>query len=340
MTQEDIAKVINPEHPWVYAPTTAPTKVVLKNGSVKLGFFNYTRRSGELEKENRLTFLEFGVNVQNYKSTGDEGYVTVIDANDIISVEYPAREPENISLKSLIGNVENLLKQRSQEILTTENLVRLSSQFQLDWGIEAPANFSADYSVGATKQILIEGLAEKNSSLSNRFPKYTSNRFISLASNFFKDNLLTKEFIVAFYRAIFETDGKFRALDATVHQRIKSDFTFLSPSQIEDALEGLSNWYKENSDTDFHPLLLAAMFHYQFVAIHPFADGNGRTARILTSLILLRNKIPPPSIPWKERIFYLDALQRADAGDLETWLKFFGLRVINAMESMFFNNAR
>lgn len=54
-------------------------------------------------------------------------------------------------------------------------------------------------------------------------------------------------------------------------------------------MEGLVNWYNKQSDRNKqHPLLLIAVFIVVFLAIHPFTDGNGRMARLLTTLLLLR----------------------------------------------------
>jgi Fic family protein len=44
-----------------------------------------------------------------------------------------------------------------------------------------------------------------------------------------------------------------------------------------------------NRDRDIHPILKAGIAHYQFVTIHPFMDGNGRTARAIATLVLYQN---------------------------------------------------
>ena len=51
--------------------------------------------------------------------------------------------------------------------------------------------------------------------------------------------------------------------------------------------------------------------HFRLVAIHPFADGNGRTARLLMNLLLLREGYPPVAVPPKDRKIYLDTLEHA-----------------------------
>jgi Fic family protein len=62
--------------------------------------------------------------------------------------------------------------------------------------------------------------------------------------------------------------------------------------------------------------------HYRLVTIHPFSDGNGRTARLLMNLILFRAGYPPLVIAPEQRVAYLDALQqRQTTGDDGDWTK-------------------
>jgi Fic family protein len=55
--------------------------------------------------------------------------------------------------------------------------------------------------------------------------------------------------------------------------------------------------------------------HYRLMAIHPFADGNGRTARLLMNLVLLRQGYPPVAVRPEDRKSYLDALEHASVQD-------------------------
>ncbi len=55
--------------------------------------------------------------------------------------------------------------------------------------------------------------------------------------------------------------------------------------------------------------------HFRLTAIHPFADGNGRTARLLMNLLLLREGYPPVAVRPEDRIPYLEALERSSESD-------------------------
>ncbi|GAV22923.1 cell division protein Fic [Carboxydothermus pertinax] len=79
---------------------------------------------------------------------------------------------------------------------------------------------------------------------------------------------------------------------------------------VQEKMEELIKWYQENKN-NLHPIILAAKFHHKFTFIHPFVDGNGRCARLLMNLILLRHGYPPAVIKLEERKEYMEALEKA-----------------------------
>jgi fido (protein-threonine AMPylation protein) len=75
---------------------------------------------------------------------------------------------------------------------------------------------------------------------------------------------------------------------------------------------------------DAHPVVRSAWLHHRFVCVHPFQDGNGRVARALTLLVLLRNHYAPLVVDRNQRADYLDALDEANEGDLRPLVRLFG----------------
>lgn len=68
------------------------------------------------------------------------------------------------------------------------------------------------------------------------------------------------------------------------------------------------------SSSKRHPVEIASDAHYQLVSIHPFVDGNGRTARLLMNLILMQNGYPPAIIRTRDRLKYIVGLEKAQLG--------------------------
>jgi fido (protein-threonine AMPylation protein) len=79
-------------------------------------------------------------------------------------------------------------------------------------------------------------------------------------------------------------------------------------------MDSLLAWLLEQANED--PVVLAAWFHHRFTQIHPYQDGNGRVARALTTLILLRAELLPLVIDRDLRVEYIHALESADRGKL------------------------
>lgn len=91
-----------------------------------------------------------------------------------------------------------------------------------------------------------------------------------------------------------------------------------NPVKVPDLMEEL---FAETS-TISDPIERAAKLHHGIARIHPFTDGNGRTARLAMNFILLAAGYPPISIPTEDRQNYYTALEAADSGDFSSWLKF------------------
>jgi Fic family protein len=87
------------------------------------------------------------------------------------------------------------------------------------------------------------------------------------------------------------------------------------PFEVPIKMRKLVEWIRENENQN--PIIVAAIAHHEFVKIHPFKDGNGRTARLLLNLILLKKGFPICNIRRDERPMYYEALSLADTGVYE-----------------------
>jgi Fic family protein len=85
------------------------------------------------------------------------------------------------------------------------------------------------------------------------------------------------------------------------------------PEHVEAEMDNLVGFYNKAEKDEIHPLICVPWFHHAFTAIHPFQDGNGRVARLLASLILIKHGLFPFTVLREEaKVKYIDALEKAD----------------------------
>lgn len=82
----------------------------------------------------------------------------------------------------------------------------------------------------------------------------------------------------------------------------------------------------------YEPVTRAVIAHHGFLAVHPFLDGNGRTARLLLNLMLLRGGFPPALLLQEWRLGYLEALSQADRGRYNPLLNLLGRAVESGLD--------
>lgn len=108
-------------------------------------------------------------------------------------------------------------------------------------------------------------------------------------------------------------------------------FEYTAPQEVPIQMQALMEWYRDEQ-TALHPVTLAAMFHYKFVCIHPFDDGNGRVSRLLMNYVLLAHKLPPVVIKSSDKQNYLHALHLADTGQYEAFIRYIAEQVVSSLE--------
>jgi len=80
--------------------------------------------------------------------------------------------------------------------------------------------------------------------------------------------------------------------------------------KVPELMTEFVNWY-ETEGISLHPVERAALVHGEFVKIHPFVDGNGRTSRLLMNLELMKAGYPAAILPVNRRLEYYEALDTA-----------------------------
>lgn len=239
----------------------------------------------------------------------------------------------NMAAVEILDKINKLREEIKYRQLSTNKLLRLIPYFRLDWG-NGEGNFSEEYNMGVTKPILLSGLADKNhiyKSHSSLFEHSTIGR--ELIETFITGNILTLQSLLTIHKLIIRGGGKIRkgnVVSNDIHEQINSPYS--KPETIQNDLENLIQSYNSALiNNDSHPLLLGVYLHYYIVQIHPFTDGNGRLARILLSMTLLRFSIPPPKVSSSDRYEYLSCLRNADNNNFDPLIEFIGQKVIDSM---------
>ena len=127
---------------------------------------------------------------------------------------------------------------------------------------------------------------------------------------------------------ILEDSGNFRnGGEGVFDENGNCIFVCPPPEQVDILMHQLFNWMKTKKD-EIHPLILSSIFHYEFVFIHPFKDGNGRTARLWQNVILLNweplfEYIPIESEIKKYQEEYYKVIQKCNKkGDSTEFIEF------------------
>lgn len=107
--------------------------------------------------------------------------------------------------------------------------------------------------------------------------------------------------------------GRYKTRPNSVITRYGTRFEYASPEETPALMTDLINWYNEEEQSEKMSIVdLAALFHYRYIRIHPFEDGNGRIARLLMNFILSRHGWPMIVVRSRKKQEYLEALHQTD----------------------------
>ena len=107
--------------------------------------------------------------------------------------------------------------------------------------------------------------------------------------------------------------GQYKTRPNSVITRYGDRFEYASPEETPALMTDLINWYNRAEQSGkFTPIELAAIFHYRYIRIHPFEDGNGRIARMMVNYILTRHNYPMIVVRSRKKNEYLEALHKTD----------------------------
>ncbi len=143
-----------------------------------------------------------------------------------------------------------------------------------------------------------------------------------------KERPLSSRTTIEICRLVTNIDLDVRSVPVTLRNRHTGEIIYTPPQEQGRLREMLSNWEKYlHEATDIDPLIRMAVLHYQFEAIHPFEDGNGRTGRILNVLCLIQEGLLDLPTLYLSRFIlrnrgeYYKLLERVTShGEWEPWI--------------------
>ena len=230
----------------------------------------------------------------------------------------------------------------------------IMQKFRLDWNYHSNHLEGNSLTYGETKALILFGITAQGKPLKDTLEITGHNEAINWVIDLVKgERPLTENFIRELHSLLLKDSykesknadgiivprkisaGKYKTTTNHVETVTGEIFYFASPEETPAKMHDLLNWYNEKTKEEtVNPILIAAEFHYLFIRIHPFDDGNGRTARILMNFILMQFGFPPVIIKTEDKANYFAALQMADAGNVEAFVNYIAQNLVSSLEIM------
>ena len=218
---------------------------------------------------------------------------------------------------------ENKQKLDSKRPLPKETLKSLEENFKLEWTYNSNAIEGNTLTLKETK-VVLEGITIGGKTIREHLEAINHKEAIEFLEELVQDNNELSEIDIKNIHAIVlkgidnENAGRYRTENVIISgaSHIPPD-AIIVPESMEKLIYRYDEWKEK-----YHPIIVAALLHAEFVKIHPFIDGNGRTARLLMNFEVMKNGYPPIIIKNEERHKYYDALDvGALTGDYTDFVK-------------------
>ncbi len=212
-------------------------------------------------------------------------------------------------------------------------LERLRKQFAIELAYNSNAIEGNTLTLRETRLVIEEGITIKGKPLREHFEAINHQKAFEFLESLPKKTALTEQVIKDIHKPIMrgiddEYAGRYRDVNVRILGAVKSPPRF---EKIPVKMREYVKYVKRNPDK-LNPIELSAIIHYRLVEIHPFTDGNGRCARLLMNLFLMRKGYPVTMVLKVDRKKYYDRLRKADKGDLKPFVDFIGRNVERSLD--------
>lgn len=218
--------------------------------------------------------------------------------------------------------------------LTEAQQYSLSKRFTIEYNYNSNHIEGNTLTYGQTELLLMFGVVSGQGHLHDFTEMKASQVGLEMMSQAVKEGNLpmTQHFIRTLHQTLLREDytvyrnlpggqqtsyvihaGQYKTRPNSVITRYGDRFEYASPEETPALMTDLVNWYNEvESSGKYSVVELAALFHYRYIRIHPFEDGNGRIARLMVNYIMARHGWPMIVVRSRKKQEYLEALHKAD----------------------------
>lgn len=223
---------------------------------------------------------------------------------------------------------------RSIQPLSERDRERLNRKFTVDFNFNSNHIEGNTLTYGQTELLLLFGKVVGEAEMKDLEDMKASNVGLKMMQEqaLIKEMPLTQNFIRQLHKVLLREDytiyrelpgglqtsyvihaGRYKTRPNSVITRYGDRFEYASPEETPALMADLVDWYNdEEAKGRLSPVELAALFHYRYIRIHPFEDGNGRIARLIVNFILARHDYPMIVVRSRSKKDYLEALHQAD----------------------------
>ena len=234
-----------------------------------------------------------------------------------------------------MNKIESLYKEwQVLQPLKEQDQNRLDQKFMLEFNYNSNHIEGNTLTYGQTEMLLMFGKVVDSANMKDLEEMKASNVGLKMVKEaaLDKEQPLTEYFIRTLHQTLLREDytvyrqlpdgtntsyvvhaGQYKTRPNSVITPTGERFEYASPEETPALMTDLLQWYNQTeAEGTMTPIELASLFHYRYIRIHPFEDGNGRISRLIVNYILYRHGYPMIVVKSADKNNYLTALNRCD----------------------------
>lgn len=234
-----------------------------------------------------------------------------------------------------MNKIESLYQEwQSLQPISQEVQNKIDQKFMLEFNYNSNHIEGNTLTYGQTEMLLLFGKVIEEANMKDLEEMKASNVGLKMVKEAAqdKDQPLSEYFIRVLHQTLLREDytvyrqlpdgtntsyivhaGQYKTRPNSVITITGERFEYASPEETPALMKDLVEWYNQEEQAGtMTPIELASLFHYRYIRIHPFEDGNGRISRLIVNYILYRHGYPMIVVRTKDKRNYLTALSQSD----------------------------